>query len=1056
MTDATSSAEAGASLFLTYDSFVDEVEAVLSQARRLEEASSPGEQAVASGLDQTIRTLISRGRRTGTILDSFKERRDFQRELDYLAKLLERFHTAPEEVSLEPFEPTSLATIPAPAFPFDDIRQQRDKTPTPTREDIQAYLLKTAGAASLRFDDGLVEEIAVQLSGDPEAWPLLWCCLWNLHSRLSEERLGNKLRRPKGSTSFDCRSFAADVAKRAYLECPPDQKSYLKRVLVEFGLSRGDNRAQPAVFSMRGLRWRARVHASSVIARLNDFRLVWQVGEQSGESSYCLVHRALLERWDELQAWVEGERSRRRQTKQLAGIILLLIALGLGVVGYIQKRAATEANSREMAYRSLDLLSLDSTLALATAIEAVCIGETPPAWESIARALDGRPEKHWFYPPDADRQQLVVAGYAGDGVRVVTADAEGNTKVWDPLSGREALELQEKYSGIRVTAFGGERQVALARRGQDGAWSVRTVNLDTGQATSDAIIDIPRDHAISALALSSDGTHLAIGTTTGSVQIYGPGKPVSKALNLRRAVKALAFNANATLLVAANEQDEVTKEQKVIVWRVQTGESLGEIRVDPDERILAVGFERSDDHVLTINEVSDVDGPGIKVRLGLKGYTSEKLKIDYPVEDATLDSRGTQILLVHLDGTVRVLDRVSMRETLVVRSSATTSGFTGVFSPNGAELAITNNDSTIRLWDVKKPVFHLPREDAIRSAASADGDKWAVGTLHGEVYVLDTDPHTPSLLPREEPNGQAPQPTKSIRVVSYSARGEKVAAAYQDGLVRVWNAKNKNKELVSTIDASGRKRPGSATCLSFSPDANRLVTTSAEGYVALWEGKATTPVSSMTKPSGDPHRPLCAAFRDDGKLIIVGSDGRVGAGAGLSDQKPIRTGSPEGGGIKLLKSAAISPDGKKIAGVADDGGDVMLFDVDAKKGWRPLPGGRRLANFTADSSRVATMDWDSGVSVWDTRSLRRVARFGAHQTAALSRDGRKVLMARGKLWSIEKCWACGPIAEKRFQDELKADARKASQGFAGDERFGQFTCFKSSSVWSLPQRNAPK
>jgi hypothetical protein len=113
----------------------------------------------------------------------------------------------------------------------------------------------------------------------------------------------------------------------------------------------------------------------------------------------------------------------------------------------------------------------------------------------------------------------------------------------------------------------------------------------------------------------------------------------------------------------------------------------------------------------------------------------------------------------------------------------------------------------------------------------------------------------------------------------------------------------------------------------------------------------------------------------------------------------------------------------------------------------PLPGAKGITNFTADGMRIGTIDLDGGVSVWDVRVLRRVARLGTNQTlAALSQDGHSVFIARGSAWYVQRCRACGQIPDKGKKGELTKgklteEAEHALEGVTKDKRFHeQFSC----------------
>jgi len=1036
-------------LFLTYDSFVEAIQAVGGSVHQVNGVSDTLEMTKGGTLERNLRSLIARGKRTGVILDSFQERRDFQKELDYLAKLLERLRVPAEDVSLDAFQPQSLASISVPEFPFDDALEQIEKTPTPTREDLERYLVEKARTAKLRFDDGLVEEITVQLSGDPEAWPLLWCCLGNLFQRLSKEGLGNKLRRPKGSASFDCKSFAADVAKTAYQDCPAKERGSFKAVLIQFGLSARGGELLPAGLSIGRIKTIAGANASSVIARLSAYRLAWLSEPVGAEPRYRLVHRSLQERWEELQAWIQVQRELRSKRKAVAWILtaasLLVVAVGAGTYGYLKGEAAADVAAREVAIRSLDLLSLNSDLALATAMEAVCRNKTTElAWESVARALDSRREIFRFYPPPADRQQ-VVAGFSGDAAKVLTVTSEGRMKMWNAQGGTDPVPLPAQLVSVKQIAFGADApRVAVAGQDAQGAWSIHLLNLGNGKGIGKPVVSTDE---ISALALSNDGTRLAIGTTRGVVQLYSDaGTPVSDPVNVGRQVRMLRFNSDGSRLVAQTTDDN-DLQGKASVWTVREARlgRVAEVSGAAQEQSLAVGFSADGAQLITIGQEF---GVGIKVQVtDLQKLTSETTTIpNLSVLSATLDAEGGQVLLVGLDGTVRVWDRERKSETLVVPSSADFWGLTGVFSPSGQKIAVNSIDSTVRVSSLKKTDESRAAEP-IRSVAfnPVDNRRIATGTVKGNVYVwqLGSDKRVNLRLTQAEgPESRAPN--NSVNSLSYSSDGTRIAAAYDDGLVRVWDV---DRGLLERAPLKASRGAGGSACANFSSDGKRLVTTSTDGYVGIWEGESAKWLSDQAGPATRNDAPVCAVFsEDDDHVIVVLRNGRTHNWAWRTNQKPILdAAAADRRNAFDLDKAAFSPKGKKIAGQsAKLGGDVLLLDAESGTPLSQLPGARRVANFTGDGKRVATIDFDNVISVWDATSYRRVARLGANQTlAALSSDGVNVFAVREQAWYMDHCRACGDLTAAAYKSGLEKEAQLALRGILDNPMYeGQFSCMR--------------
>jgi hypothetical protein len=114
-----------------------------------------------------------------------------------------------------------------------------------------------------------------------------------------------------------------------------------------------------------------------------------------------------------------------------------------------------------------------------------------------------------------------------------------------------------------------------------------------------------------------------------------------------------------------------------------------------------------------------------------------------------------------------------------------------------------------------------------------------------------------------------------VNVVAFSPDGHLLAAAYNDGYVRLWNP--------VTAQAVGSPLPadtgpgGSGYGMAFSPDGKLLATGETDGYVQLWNpatGQAVgAPLLADTGPTGGVDG---VAFSPDGKLLAsADADGTV-------------------------------------------------------------------------------------------------------------------------------------------------------------------------------------
>lgn len=349
-----------------------------------------------------IRDVIEKGRRTGRILDSFEERRAAQKELDYLAKILDRFGLAFQETTLVPYSPDATAELAVPAYPFEDILEQERAHPQPTRETLQAYLWNHLEGANLRCDRALWDNLTSQLAGDPEAWALLDFTLRRLYADLKREGTGNKLQWPK-AVATDCRTLLAETARQVYESAPKAEQDAMRKVLVTLGLlarrwqGRGD---EPEAHAVELSRVDANAQA---LTTLEAHGIVRSMPAAGGKRRWRLVHRSLQERWGELQRWVDSDQIRRRRrlsyvfwSSFIIAISALATVAALRIYRLQMERADESAGKVNVMWseaadheRDAEQRRTDDTAILREARRVYRIANTPIAYVALFNTVNG-------------------------------------------------------------------------------------------------------------------------------------------------------------------------------------------------------------------------------------------------------------------------------------------------------------------------------------------------------------------------------------------------------------------------------------------------------------------------------------------------------------------------------------------------------------------------------------------------------------------------------------------------------------------------------------------
>jgi WD40 repeat protein/serine/threonine protein kinase len=402
-----------------------------------------------------------------------------------------------------------------------------------------------------------------------------------------------------------------------------------------------------------------------------------------------------------------------------------------------------------------------------------------------------------------------------------------------------------------------------------------------------------------------------------------------------------------------------------------------------------------------------------------------------------------------------------------------------VFSPDGRTVAIAGYTSrAVHLWDVSSRCERatLPHETAVVAVAlSPDGALLASSCTDGTVRLWNVAQRRELTVFHG--------PAQGVRCVAFSPDGLTVAAAGFDASVRLWDIPG--QRAIATLE--GHKAP--VFGLSFSPDGKTLASASVDSTVQLWD---TATRMRITTLRGQRTIVLAAAFAPDGKTLATGSgDGTiqlwntetnalakllrghsdpVGALAWAPDGKSLIS-ACWGGTVKVwdfptegerdtlpapgagLNSVSFSPDGTILAISDSQNGTVALWDVASRQEVRLVTGtGQRFAcvAFAPDRQTLATGSADNLVRLWDVSTLKQVAAFqhsGPVDCVAFSPDG-KLLAAACQAMS-DLVWEPVRVWERATGREVARLAAGTRARFSPDGRLLATTWGRTVALWDV-------
>ena len=318
-----------------------------------------------------------------------------------------------------------------------------------------------------------------------------------------------------------------------------------------------------------------------------------------------------------------------------------------------------------------------------------------------------------------------------DGKRIASAGADRTVRVWDSVTRTADRSLVGHGDWITGLAFSpsGDALVSVGAGGETRIWNVENAPVET----------VPSGHAreVRTLAFSLDGKQLASGGQDTTVRIWdvATGRQLARYEGGAASVQQVAWVGAQAVLAACGDR-------QMRLWDLAKGTSSGQFPLNGQG---------------TPNTLHAIEGS----------------------RRAMVWVGDGQVEFHDLDGKVP-------RETWTCFEPA--SQVTALaMGPKGHQIAVGGRNGQTRLWDIRKRE-KIWKEDLPAHSGSiidvalpdAATGRLATADMQG-LKIWDINKRE---AVRQMPLGMGQNP----RQLAISANGDRVAAACQDGHVRVWNA----------------------------------------------------------------------------------------------------------------------------------------------------------------------------------------------------------------------------------------------------------------------------
>ena len=491
---------------------------------------------------------------------------------------------------------------------------------------------------------------------------------------------------------------------------------------------------------------------------------------------------------------------------------------------------------------------------------------------------------------------------------------------------------------------------------------------------------------------------------------------------------ALIFAVLAWLAFSAQQQAVV--EQKLSHSRELAALALNQVRDFPERALLVALEANRNANVTQTLESEDALRQTLVAWRGraiLRGHTDA-------VNSAQFSCDGQQIVTASDDGTARVWDFATAKETLQIRGHTGAVNF-AQFSCDGQWIVTAGADKTARVWDAKTGAQKLVLQGiaaAIKRARfSRDGKSIVTASDDGTARVWNAATGI-ELKKLSRPS--------NVNDAQFSSDGTSVILAVSDNRAYVWKWGSADGANVVTLSGA----QGAINGAAISPDQHWYATVSADRSVRIYS--ADDPQRVPRVLNGHTAVPISVQFSPDNRLLLTTSRDQTAriwdVGSGSEIARLV-------GHAGSVNDASYSPDSRFIVTASTDH-TVIVWDAGVGRAEDDLRGHTDAvtsAHFSPDGKRVVTASGDSTARIWNVETGATVfilKHDGTVNSAQFSANGEFAVTA-----STDNTARVWNVSTGQSISTLKHSNWVWSAEFSTDSKFVLTASDDGASVWNV-------